>query len=141
MGDKIIGVQFGIWSPDDIVKQSVVEVTTDKHYQGNQPVPGGVFDPRFGATKNGEVCPTCRNTNLKCPGHFGHIRMARPVYLIQFFDVVHKLSNQICLNCSTIRPQDPKVRSKTRFCTECKSEVFKNIVKVDGTAGALQGER
>ncbi len=78
MGDKIIGVQFGIWSPEEILKQSVVHVTTDKHYQGNQPVPGGVFDPRFGVVENGKICPTCRQTNQKCPGHFGHITLARP---------------------------------------------------------------
>ena len=33
MGDTITGVQFGIANPDDILKRSVVEVTTDKTYQ------------------------------------------------------------------------------------------------------------
>jgi DNA-directed RNA polymerase beta' subunit len=73
MGDTIIGVQFGIANPADIVKRSVVEVITDKTYQGNQPVPGGVFDSRFGVIENGKVCPTCKQTNILCPGHFGHI--------------------------------------------------------------------
>jgi len=140
MGDKIIGVKFGIWSPEEILKQSVVNVITDKHYQGNQPVPGGVFDPRFGVIENGKVCPTCRQTNQKCPGHFGHIRLARPVYLIQYFDAVHKLTNQICLNCSVPRPQDPKIAAKARACETCKTPYFKTVTKVQGTAAALQGE-
>ena len=140
MGDKIIGVKFGIWSPEEILKQSVVNVVTDKHYQGNQPVPGGVFDPRFGVIENGKVCPTCRQTNQKCPGHFGHILLARPVYLIQYFDPTHKLANQICLNCSEPRPQDPKVSAKTRECAVCGTPYFKNVSKIQGTAAALQGE-
>jgi hypothetical protein len=100
MGDTIVGVQFGIANPEDIRKRSVVEVTTDKTYQSNQPIPNGVFDARFGVIENGKVCPTCKQTNQHCPGHFGHITLARPVYLYQFFDTVEKLCNVICLNCS-----------------------------------------
>ena len=100
MGDTIIGVQFGIANPADIVKRSVVEVITDKTYQGNQPVPGGVFDARFGVIENGKVCPTCKQTNTLCPGHFGHITLARPVYLYQFLDHIQKLLQIVCLNCS-----------------------------------------
>ena len=81
MGDTIVSVQFGIANPDDIRKRSVVQVTTDKTYQSNQPVPNGVFDGRFGVIENGKVCPTCKQTNQLCPGHFGHIELARPVYL------------------------------------------------------------
>ena len=100
MGDAIIGVQFGIANPDEIVKRSVVEVITDKTYQGNQPVPGGVFDARFGVIENGKTCPTCKQTNLLCPGHFGHITLARPVYLYQFLEYIQKILQIVCMNCS-----------------------------------------
>jgi DNA-directed RNA polymerase beta' subunit len=56
MGDTIVGVQFGIANPDDIVKRSVVEVTTDKTYLSGNPAPNGVFDSRFGEViENGKV--------------------------------------------------------------------------------------
>ena len=42
MGDTIIGVKFGILSPDEILRRSVVEVITDKTYNGNQPAIGGI---------------------------------------------------------------------------------------------------
>ena len=100
MGDTIIGVQFGIANPEEILARSVVEVKTDKTYQGNQPFPNGVFDRRFGVTENGQVCPTCKQTNLLCPGHFGHIRLARPVYLYQFLEIIQKILAVVCLNCS-----------------------------------------
>ena len=46
MGDTIIGVQFGIANPADIISRSVVEITTEKTFQTShsQPVQGGVFD-------------------------------------------------------------------------------------------------
>ena len=106
MGDTIIGVQFGIANPQDIMSRSVVEVITDKTFQSQQPVAGGVFDSRFGVTDHGKICPTCKYTNLLCPGHFGHIRLARPVYLHQFIEIVQKLLAVICMSCS--KPYLPK---------------------------------
>jgi DNA-directed RNA polymerase II subunit RPB1 len=159
MGDTIVGVQFGISNPDDIRKRSVVEVTTEKTYQSNQPVPNGVFDARFGVIENGKECPTCKQTNQFCPGHFGHITLARPVYLYQFFDTIEKVCNLICLNCSVpllaatkldeikttgaarfkeIRDSMPMKRAVT--CPACESPVFAKIAKVVGKAASLEGQ-
>ena len=162
MGDTIVGVQFGIANPENLIKRSVVEVTTDKTYQNNQPIANGVFDARFGVIENGKVCPTCKQTNQFCPGHFGHIRLARPVYLYQFFDMVEKLANVICLNCSKILANEDVVTSLkstglSRFkevrdlrptprkdevlqCPHCETAIFKKIAKVIGKAATLEGQ-
>jgi DNA-directed RNA polymerase II subunit RPB1 len=162
MGDTIVGVQFGIANPENLLKRSVVEVTTDKTYQNNQPIANGVFDARFGVIENGKVCPTCKQTNQFCPGHFGHIRLARPVYLYQFFDMVEKLANVICLNCSKILANEETVTSLkstglSRFkevrdlrptprkdevlvCQHCETPIFKKITKVIGKAATLEGQ-
>lgn len=102
MSDLITGVQFGITSPDEIIRRSVVEVTTDKTYQGNNPVPGGVFDARLGVIDSGKICPTCKHTNMQCQGHFGHITLARPVYLYQFLEYIEKILFCVCMNCSNL---------------------------------------
>lgn len=117
MGDTIIGIQFGIANPADIIKRSVVEVTTDKTYQSNQPVPNGVFDARFGVIENGKKCKTCGHTNLLCPGHFGHITLARPVYLYQFLDHIQKTLQIICLNCSNPYLPDEDLQKIARSFT------------------------
>lgn len=159
MGDTIVGVQFGIANPEDIRKRSVVEVTTDKTYQSNQPVPNGVFDSRFGVIENGKVCPTCKQTNQLCPGHFGHIQLSRPVYLYQFFDTIEKLANIICLNCSkTIMTTEeidalPSSGGGARFkdirdnmgkrpeaCPHCETPLFAKVAKVVGKAASLEGQ-
>ncbi len=156
MGDTIIGVQFGIANPEDIRKRSVVEITTDKTYQSQQPVPNGVFDARFGVIENGKVCPTCKQTNQLCPGHFGHIELARPVYLYQFFDTVEKLANLICLNCS--KPimaaealdamssvgmaRFKEIRDTMKrpdACGNCNTKLFAKVAKILGTVAKLEG--
>jgi DNA-directed RNA polymerase II subunit RPB1 len=156
MGDTIVSVQFGIANPEDIRKRSVVEVTTDKTYQSGQPVPSGVFDSRFGVIENGKVCPTCKQTNQLCPGHFGHIELARPVYLYQFFDTIEKLCNLVCLNCSKpLMATDAldKLNSSgmARFkeirdtmkrpdaCAACNTRTFAKVAKVVGAAAKLEG--
>jgi DNA-directed RNA polymerase II subunit RPB1 len=164
MGDTITGVQFGIANPDDILKRSVVEVTTDKTYQSGQPVPNGVFDSRFGVIENGKVCPTCKHTNQFCPGHFGHITLARPVYLYQFFDWTEKLANLICFNCSHVILGEDQLKSFTstglaRFkdvrelvaklrtqgadkpsaCSTCDTPFFRKVARVAGKAATLEG--
>lgn len=116
MGDTIIGVQFGIANPDDIIKRSVVEVITDKTYLSGRPAPGGVFDERFGVIENGKKCPTCKQTNLLCPGHFGHITLARPVYLYQFLEYIQKILQIVCMNCSNpYLPDEELEKLQTQF--------------------------
>ena len=165
MGDTIIGVQFGIANPDDILSRSVVEVKTDKTHQSNIPVIGGVFDSRFGVTEQGKTCPTCKQTHLLCPGHFGHIRLARPVYLYQFIDVVQKVLAVVCLNCSNPYLPDSELekieqttKGTQRFnsvrditttykerdlkdqlaCGHCGSPLIKKVTKLEGSIAALQ---
>jgi len=70
--ESIVGVQFSILSPEEIERSSVVEVTTQIPYEGNEPKIGGIFDPRMGVLENGKICRTCGQTNHGCPGHFGH---------------------------------------------------------------------
>jgi DNA-directed RNA polymerase II subunit RPB1 len=164
MTDTIIGVQFGIANPADIISRSVVEVITDKTFQSDKPVSGGVFDTRFGVTEHGKICPTCKHTNLLCPGHFGHIRLARPVYLYQFIDIIQKFLVVFCLSCS--KPYLPKadlerlgtqskgverfdkIREATahykthalresKACAYCGSRTIKKISKAEGTITPL----
>ena len=168
MSSSIVGIQFGITSPEEIRRRSVVEVITDKTHQGNNPVPGGVFDARLGVIESGKICPTCKHTNLHCQGHFGHITLARPVYLYQFLDYLIKVLNTVCLNCSELfvmnrhgSDQEDKytnselsgmdrlttvrkdtieyLRKNTQTCKVCDTPVVRKIEKIQGTVCTLQG--
>ena len=80
---RIIGVQFSMLSPEEIRKNSVVEVTTRDTYINNKPVPNGLFDSRMGVLEPGIICPTDGYTYIDTPGYFGHIELARPMIFIQ----------------------------------------------------------
>ena len=100
--EPIVGIQFGIFSPDEIERRSVVEITNAGTYDGNEPRIGGLFDPRMGVLDNGKTCRSCGQTNHNCPGHFGHFRLARPVYYIQFFPLVLNVLSCTCIRCSKL---------------------------------------
>jgi len=99
---KIIGIQFSILSPEEIRKNSVVEVVSRDTYINNKPVIGGLFDPRMGVLEPGLICPTDGLTYIDTPGYFGHIELARPVFFIQHIKEIMKICKCICFKCSKI---------------------------------------
>jgi DNA-directed RNA polymerase beta' subunit/intein/homing endonuclease len=98
--DTVVGIKFSVLSPEEITRRSVVEVTKNDTFAGNEPVVGGLFDPRMGVLETNKICATCQQKNLFCPGHFGHINLARPIYHPMFFDTVRKLLKCVCYRCS-----------------------------------------
>jgi DNA-directed RNA polymerase II subunit RPB1 len=56
----------------------------------------------MGVLDNGKTCRSCGQTNHGCPGHFGHYRLARPVYFIQFFPQILNVLNCVCVRCSKL---------------------------------------
>jgi DNA-directed RNA polymerase II subunit RPB1 len=99
---KIIGVQFSMLSPEEIRKNSVVEVTSRDTYINNKPIAGGLFDPRMGVLEPGLICPTDGFTYIDTPGYFGHIELARPVFFIQHIKEIMKICKCVCYKCSKI---------------------------------------
>ncbi len=97
--ESIVGIQFGVFSPDEIVRRSVCEITSPSTVEGKL---GGLFDPRMGVLENGKVCRTCGQNNHNCPGHFGHYPLARPVYYTQFFKVLMKILRCVCFKCGKL---------------------------------------
>ena len=100
--ESIVGIQFSIFSPEEIERRSVVEITSQATYEGNEPKIGGLFDPRMGVLDNGKICRSCGQTNHGCPGHFGHYRLTRPVYYIQFLPIVMNVLKCVCIRCSKL---------------------------------------
>jgi DNA-directed RNA polymerase II subunit RPB1 len=100
---RIIGIQFGLLSPESIKRNSVVQVESRDTYINNKPVTGGLFDPRMGVLEPGLICPTDGLTYIDTPGYFGHIELARPVLFIQHLKEILKIIKCICFKCSKLR--------------------------------------
>lgn len=90
-------------SPDEILKGSVAEITNRETYVNNKPVIGGLFDPRMGPIDPGVICPTDGLDYMKCPGYFGHIKLARPVFYYQYLGTIVKILRCVCIKCSSLR--------------------------------------
>jgi DNA-directed RNA polymerase II subunit RPB1 len=112
---RIVGVQFSVFSPEEIIRRSVVKVTEPLAYDGStgHPVLQGLFDPRMGVIEVNKLCVTCEQTYMFCPGHFGHIELARPVYFTHFLSTILKTLKCICFVCGRllIHKRDPQLRT------------------------------
>jgi DNA-directed RNA polymerase subunit A' len=119
---KILGgIKFSVWSPTEIRKFSVAEVTAPETYdEDGMPVQGGLMDNRLGTLEPGQKCATCGNTSAKCPGHFGHIELAEPVLHIAFVDDIHKLLLITCRSCNRIK-LDPEELAKYKDIRDKKA--------------------
>ena len=107
----IVGVQFSILDAAAIERMSVCEITSTDTYSGSEPIIGGLFDSRMGVIENDKICKVCMQKNAFCPGHFGHIKLAKPVFHSQFFETVRKILRCVCYRCSAllIDPEDPEI--------------------------------
>jgi DNA-directed RNA polymerase subunit A' len=103
--EKVIrGIKFGILSPEMIRKISVTAIVTPEVYDENGiPVEGGVMDPRLGVIEPGQRCATCGNTLAQCPGHFGHLELAKPIIHVGFVRHVYMLLKTTCHACNRVK--------------------------------------
>ena len=104
----IAAIRFSVWSPTEIRKYSVTEITVPETYdEDGMSVQGGLMDGRLGTLEPGQKCLTCGNTAARCPGHFGHIELAEPILHIAFIDNIYKLLLSTCRSCSRLKvPQE-----------------------------------
>lgn len=130
-------ISFGLISPQDLRKQSVVEIQTpDTYDEDGAPITAGLMDGRLGTLEPRQRCKTCGNTAVRCPGHFGHIELAVPIVHVEFTKIIHELLKSTCRNCGRILLSDEsakKVRSriekyKTLLGT-IPEEVHKSIIQ------------
>jgi len=105
---KIDGIRFSVWSPTEIRKYSVAEITAPETYdEDGMAVQGGLMDGRLGTLEPGQKCLTCGNTAARCPGHFGHLELAEPILHIAFIDNIYKLLQSTCRSCARLKvPQE-----------------------------------
>nr|KYP66634.1 DNA-directed RNA polymerase II subunit RPB1 [Cajanus cajan] len=131
---KVRMVQFGILSPDEIRQMSVVQIEHGETTERGKPKIGGLSDPRLGTIDRKMKCETCTASMAECPGHFGHLELAKPMFHIGFLKTVLTIMRCVCFNCSKIladendhkfkqalRIRNPKNRLK-KILDACKNK-------------------
>ncbi|HIP90523.1 MAG TPA: DNA-directed RNA polymerase subunit A' [Candidatus Nanopusillus sp.] len=101
---KISGIKYALLNPEAIRKLSVVKIITPELYdEEGYPIRGGLMDPRMGVVDPGLRCETCGKPAGKCPGHFGHIELARPVLHIEFLPIIYDTLQIVCHQCGRLK--------------------------------------
>jgi DNA-directed RNA polymerase II subunit RPB1 len=97
-------IQFGLMSPEEIKSMSVAHILYPETMEENKTKPrdGGLNDPLLGSIDRQFKCKTCTQAMGECPGHFGHIELAKPVYHPGFIKKVKKILEIVCHNCSKV---------------------------------------
>ncbi|HLC00111.1 MAG TPA: DNA-directed RNA polymerase subunit A'/A'', partial [Candidatus Bathyarchaeia archaeon] len=136
--NKIVDeISFGLISPKDLRKQSVVEIQTpDTYDEDGAPITTGLMDGRLGTLEPRQRCKTCGNTAIRCPGHFGHIELAVPIVHIEFTKIIFDLLRSTCRNCGRIllsEDSGKKVRVKieryNKLLGVIPDEAYKTIIQ------------
>jgi len=104
MAKHLKGVEFSIWSAEDIKRTAVCDIFEKKTTHKGLLLKNGLRDPRMGPMKG--KCVTCGLNKGRCPGHFGYIDLVEYVFHISWVtNVIHWLKC-ICFHCGTIIIKD-----------------------------------
>lgn len=104
--ENITRIDFSIYSNSDIVKYSAISdpngITVAEINNNGEAVQGGVVDQRLGVTDRSELCGTCGESALTCPGHFGHIKFTEPVFHSGYLLHVKNIIKCVCIRCNKL---------------------------------------
>ncbi|OEL25158.1 DNA-directed RNA polymerase III subunit 1 [Dichanthelium oligosanthes] len=107
---RIKSIRFSVLSGSEIRKSAEVQVWNSRIYDQNmEPVPNGLLDMRMGTASkrkdknsNPLLCSTCHGPFSECPGHFGYLKLALPVFNVGFFNCILDVLKCICKGCSRV---------------------------------------
>ncbi|RMZ91921.1 hypothetical protein DV736_g829, partial [Chaetothyriales sp. CBS 134916] len=103
---KVIrALQFGVFSDQDIVNRSQVQLADRRLFdlnKGRAYAEYGPLDPRLGISGKHDICKTCGERLQQCNGHFGHVALVLPVFHVGYFKKVIQILQSICKDCSAI---------------------------------------
>ncbi|MDR2856090.1 MAG: DNA-directed RNA polymerase subunit A' [Methanomicrobiales archaeon] len=93
-------IEFGLLSPKEIRQMSVRKIIwADTYDDDGFPYPQGLMDLHLGVIDPGLRCKTCSQKAGECPGHFGHIELAKPVIHVGYTRLIRKLLRVTCREC------------------------------------------
>ncbi|XLU31412.1 hypothetical protein S245_067478, partial [Arachis hypogaea] len=116
-------------------RNSVVEIEHGKSSEKGKPKVGGLSDPRLGTVDRKIRCATCTADMAECPGHFGHLELAKPMFHVGFLKTVLTVMRCVCFNCSKILARESL--SKLTMVLE-QDKKFEQALKIGNPKNRLQ---
>jgi len=115
-------VKFTMFDADTLQGYSVAEIHENEVYRNGLPVHGGVNDPRLGPIDVRSLCESCGEGVKTCPGHWGHLTLARPMFHWGFMKATHNVLRAVCYYCSKLLadPKDLKMHNAMKLVSRKK---------------------
>ncbi|KAJ3308936.1 DNA-directed RNA polymerase II subunit rpb1, partial [Blyttiomyces sp. JEL0837] len=127
---KVDHIQFGILSPEETKAMSVAKIEFPEHRENDRVKPGGLLDPRMGTVDRNFKCQTCGENMTDCPGHFGHIELAKPVYHGSFLKKIKKVLECVCINCGKLLVDNSNDRFKRAQRIKDRNRKFQEVWEI-----------
>jgi DNA-directed RNA polymerase II subunit RPB1 len=151
--ELVTSVEFSVSSNIDQLAYSVIPgdgITSKEVDINGESANNGVNDKRLGVNGRNEVCGTCPETAYHCPGHFGHTKLAEPVFHMGYLPFIKKILTMICVRCykllvnkneatiaRIIRNKSSKQRfadvsaacKKVTFCANCGTPAHNIVIE------------
>ncbi|EFJ17302.1 hypothetical protein SELMODRAFT_233747 [Selaginella moellendorffii] len=116
-------IGFSYYQADEVRAMSVKRITSPRLLDGlGKPVPNGLYDPALGPTEQSDVCPTCGDMQLFCPGHFGHIELVMPVFNPLLYRSLVRIFKSVCVFCHHFKHERKKVEDACIALTQIMKE-------------------
>jgi DNA-directed RNA polymerase II subunit RPB1 len=96
--------QLALFSYDEL-KKNGIEITN-----ASDRGPGSVNDPLMGVTENNQICGTCQADIKMCPGHFGYIELAEPIYHPSYIRTIIQVLNCVCNSCGNLLVNETQLK-------------------------------
>lgn len=101
---EITAVHFSFFTPSELRRTSVKQITDPLSFDTlHHPTPSGLYSPALGPLDKSDVCATCGLGYFGCPGHFGHVELAVPVFNPTVFSTMYRLLGAGCGYCHKLR--------------------------------------
>lgn len=111
---EVSGAAFSFYTPEEVRRLSVKKITEAASFDMlGAAVPGGVHDPSLGPTDKMAQCRTCGLIYKQCPGHFGHVDLAEPLYNPLLTRHLVALLRCGCWYCGALRLPRPLMECAT----------------------------
>ncbi|KAL6060056.1 DNA-directed RNA polymerase subunit [Balamuthia mandrillaris] len=135
---KIKAIQFGMFSSSDMMRMSQFQLVNRELYQlpKREPMPNGPLDAKLGVSGKSGTCETCGQGIAECTGHFGHVRLALPVFHIGFMKDIVLLLQILCKSCSRVKLPEVERRYYLKLVRQTTEMLQRKVVVKEITSRA-----
>ncbi|KNA22334.1 hypothetical protein SOVF_034890 [Spinacia oleracea] len=134
---RIESIKFSMFSASEIGKISEIDVFRGVYYDAQKkPIANGLLDPKMGPpNKSSGLCATCHAKYEDCPGHYGCLTLALPVFNIGYIGAILDVLKCICKSCSHILLPEKECKDSLKRIRNIKldslqkTELRKKIIK------------